>query len=269
MLVQYKYLDEFINEQRAMGKYSFSLQALRDKFSLSDDSLWKALQRLKKQKAIAMIRKEFYVIVPPEYRAKGTIPPSFFIADLMNFLGREYYVGLLNAAAFFGAAHQQPQYFSVITKGSPLRKIQNSRVNITFHIKKQWNEKDVVQKKVDTGYVNISSTELTALDLVNYHEAVGGFNRVATVIEELTEYIDAEKLVTCAKHYSQVVTIQRLGYLLEQVLHKEKLGNALYEFIKPIEFYPTLLRPQKEKPESMITGNRWKVVANVEIETDI
>jgi hypothetical protein len=75
----------------------------------------KALQRLKRKKESAMIRKGFYVIVPPEYRSRGVLPPVLFIADLMKFLNRNYYTGLLNAAAFYGAAHQQPQDFFVIT----------------------------------------------------------------------------------------------------------------------------------------------------------
>jgi hypothetical protein len=39
----------------------------------------------------------------------------------MKYLGREYYVGLLNAAALHGSAHQQPQEFTVITNTSNLR----------------------------------------------------------------------------------------------------------------------------------------------------
>lgn len=269
MPVQYKYLDAFIDDQRGLGKYSFSLQSLRDRFQISDDTLRKALQRLKRQQSIAMVRNEFYAIVPPEYRAKGIIPPSFYIADLMKFLNREYYIGLLNAAAFYGAAHQQPQDFTIITKGIPLRKIDNSTVKILFLIKKSWNEQDVIQKKTDAGYVNVSSPELTALDLVNYYDTAGGFNRVATVLEELAEQMNGGKLVSSVKQYHQVVVAQRLGFLLENVLQKEELGNQLFDYLKTVDFFPTLLRPQKGKPKTMKTGNRWKVAANIEVEADI
>lgn len=269
MSEQYRYLDAFIDEQRTNGKYSFTLDDLREQFVLSDEALKKSLQRLKRQNAVAMVRKEFYVIVPPEYRVKGIIPTSFYVNDLMKFLNRDYYVGLLNAAALHGAAHQQPQNYSIITEGIPLRKISNSKVNITFYIKKSWNKKDVFKRKVDTGYVNISSPELTALDLVSYYNEVGGFNRVATVIQELRESMKADKLIESVKQYEQVAVAQRLGYLLESVLEEEELSNALFNYLESVAFYPTLLRPQKKKPESMATGNRWKIVANIEIEADI
>ncbi|HRP55792.1 type IV toxin-antitoxin system AbiEi family antitoxin [Agriterribacter sp.] len=269
MAEQYKYLDSFIDEQRANGKYSFTTEGLHSELGVSENALKKTLQRLKNQESVVMVRRGFYVIVPPEYRAKGIIPTNLYVNDLMKFLNRDYYVGLLNAAAYHGAAHQQPQDYSIITEGIALRPIKNDKVGINFYIKKSWNKKDVIKKKVDTGYINISSAELTALDLVNYYNEVGGFNRVATVIEELKEMIQADQLVETARQYEEVAVVQRLGYLLECVLEDHSLSDALYNYLESVGHYPILLRPQRKKPESMVTGNRWKIVPNVEIETDI
>ena len=269
MSLQYKYLDSYIDKQRAGGKYNFTTDGLHHQLDVSENALKKSLQRLKNQGSVVMVRKGFYVIVPPEYRSKGIIPTSLYVNDLMKYLNRDYYVGLLNAAALQGAAHQQPQSYSIITEGIALRAIDTDKVHIIFYIKKSWNKKDILQKKVDTGYINISCPELTALDLVNYYKEVGGINRVATVLEELTENIQADKLVQSAKQYEEVAVIQRLGYLMEFVLEKDELSNALYSFLEPIRFYPTLLRPQRKKPKTMETGNRWKIVANTEVEADI
>jgi predicted transcriptional regulator of viral defense system len=264
----YAYLEDFINELRSNGRYAFSLLEVRNQFEQSDEAIKKALQRLKKKKEIALIRNEFYVIITPEYRSKGILPPSLFIADLMKFLGKDYYVGLLNAAAYYGAAHQQPQSFSVITMKPSLRNINNDNLKINFYIKKEWDKDGIVQKKVDTGYINVSSPELTALDLVYYFDQSGGLNRVATVLEELSESIDANKLLNLAKQYSPITTVQRLGFLLEDVLNMRNLSDPIKEYLKTVNYFPVLLRPQKEKPE-MITGNDWKVVQNLEIETDL
>lgn len=265
---QYGYLEDFINELRSNGRYAFSLPEVRNKFEQSDEAIKKALQRLKKKREIALIRNEFYVIITPEYRSKGTLPPSLFVADLMKFLGKDYYVGLLNAAAYYGAAHQQPQSFSVITMKPSLRNINNDSLKVNFYIKKEWAKSDVVQKKVDTGYINVSSPELTTLDLVNYFEQAGGLNRVATVLEELCEVIDAHKLLDLAKRYSPITAVQRLGFLLEEVLNRHDLSEPIKDHLKTVSYFPVLLRPQKERPE-MITGNDWKIVQNIKIETDL
>ena len=268
MIGQYGYLEDFINELRSNGRYAFSLPEVRNQFEQSDEAIKKALQRLKKKKEIALIRNEFYVVITPEYRSKGILPPSLFIADLMKFLGKDYYVGLLNAAAYYGAAHQQPQSFSVITKKPNLRKINNDNLKIHFYIKKEWDQNDIIQKKVDTGYINVSSPELTALDLVYYFNQAGGFNRVATVLEELCESIEAKKLLDLAKRYAPLSAVQRLGFLLEEVLSMRDLSDPIKDYLKTVNYFPVLLRPQKEKPK-MITGNDWKVVQNLEIETDL
>jgi len=269
MAEQYKYLDAFIDEQRANGKYYFVTEALHNQLGVSENALKKSLQRLKNQGSVVMVRRGFYVIVPPEYRSKGIIPTSLYINDLMKFLNRDYYVGLLNAAAYYGAAHQQPQNYSIITQGIALRPINNDKVNINFYMKKGWNSEYVIKRKVDTGFINISSPELTALDLISYYHGVGGFNRVATVLEELQETVEPEKLLAAAKLYDETTVIQRLGYILECILEESKLSNELYSYLDSVDHYPTLLRPQKDKPDNMITGNRWKVVPNIEIEADI
>ena len=90
MQEHYKYLDTYIEDQRSEGKYSFFSAVLRKRFNLSDEALKKSLQRLKRQKKVAMVRKEFYVIVLPEYRAKGIIPTGYYVGNLMKFLERDY-----------------------------------------------------------------------------------------------------------------------------------------------------------------------------------
>jgi len=268
MIRQYGYLENFINELRSNGRYAFALPEVRNKFEQSEEAIKKSLQRLKKKREIALIRKEFYVVITPEYRSRGVLPPSLFISEMMKFLEKDYYVGLLNAAAYYGAAHQQPQSLSVITMKPTLRNIDNDNLKINFYIKKEWAKSDIVQRKVDTGYINVSSPELTALDLVNYFEQAGGLNRVATVLEELCESIDADKMLDVAKRYSPITAVQRLGFLLEEIFNMPDLSEPIKNYLKTVNYFPVLLRPQKEKPE-MITGNDWKIVQNIEIETDL
>jgi len=140
MSTQYGYLEDFINELRSNGRYAFTLPEVRNKFEQSDEAIKKALQRLKKKKEIASVRNEFFVIVTPEYRINGILPPTLFISELMKFLGKDYYIGLLNAAAYYGAAHQQPQSFSVITIKPCLDNINNDTLKLNFYVKKEWSQ---------------------------------------------------------------------------------------------------------------------------------
>ncbi|MET0637788.1 MAG: type IV toxin-antitoxin system AbiEi family antitoxin [Chitinophagaceae bacterium] len=66
----------------------------------------------------------------------------------MNSLNKKYYVGLLSAAALYGAAHQQPMEFFVITEKPALRNIKSKKLKINFYVKKQWATEDIIQKKL-------------------------------------------------------------------------------------------------------------------------
>ncbi|HVB02646.1 MAG TPA: type IV toxin-antitoxin system AbiEi family antitoxin [Chitinophagaceae bacterium] len=267
--ITYNYLEDYIDLLRSKGKYTFTLPKLREQFNLSEEALGKALQRLKRKKEAARIRKEFYVIVPPEYRSRGVLPPMLFITELMEFLNRHYYTALLSAAAIYGAAHQQPQEFYVITTKPVLFPINSDKIKINFCYKKQWGDVDIVDRKTDTGYLKVSSPELTALDLFYYHDRVGGFNRVATVLEELSESMHAEKLAETASRYGQIAIVQRLGFILDEILDQRSLASPLLAYLKTVKHYPVLLRPQKGESDTMVTGNEWKVVPNIDIETDL
>ena len=92
---------------------------------------------------------------------------------------------------------------------------------------------------------------------------------MATIIEELKEAMQVDILIETARKYEEVAVVQRLGYILEYVIEEHELSNGLYNYLESVSYYPTLLRPQRKKSENMITGNRWKIVRNVEIESDI
>ena len=92
-------------------------------------------------------------------------------------------------------------------------------------------------------------------------------NRIATVLNELSESIRPDKLSQTASRYSPVTAVQRLGFLFDEILNLKSLSEPLKDYLNTVDHFPVLLRPQREKMD-MITGNNWKVVQNIEIEVD-
>ena len=68
-------------------------------------------------------------------------------------------------------------------------------------VKNEWNKEDIKQMKTDAGYINVSSPELTALDLLYYVDKLG-MNRVITTLKELIEVMKPSVLAKTAKNYS-------------------------------------------------------------------
>jgi len=253
------YFNELVNSY----KYTFTLDELKKQFHLSDKSLLQGLYRNKKNKKIVQIRKEFYGIIVPQVGLNGRLSYFDFLDDLMKSLDKNYYVALLNAAALHGAAHQQPQIAYVITTPPTPRDIKFE--NIFFLSKSNWNQEFIVQKKTQTGFINVSSPELTALDLCSYIWKFG-VNRVTTILMELYEEMKPSLLKKVAKEYDNISSLQRLGYLLENFTENEKLTNSIYSVLQTKKTHYVPLSPKKEKKGEY--NHKWKIIVNMQIEPD-
>ncbi|MCB9581265.1 MAG: type IV toxin-antitoxin system AbiEi family antitoxin [Polyangiaceae bacterium] len=253
-----------IRELQSQGKYSFTRQDVVAP-QRSGVAFEAAARRLKKQGRLATPRRGFFVIVPPEYSEAGCPPASWFVHDLMSFLGQPYYVALLSAAAIHGASHQQPMAFQVVTD-RPTRTGKAGRVRIEFHMSTMVDHAPVVDVLTETGAMRVATPEVTGYDLVRFPEAGGHWNNVATVLGELAEKMDAAKLVELASKYT-VPDVQRLGYLLD-VIGRQDLAVPLLKALDQRRRRPVLLAPA-EGSGTMAPDERWRVVPNVTVEADL
>jgi predicted transcriptional regulator of viral defense system len=261
------HLENYLRTLQAKGSYSFTLKQVSENYPVSAKALRQALFRLQKQSKIASVRRGFYVIVPPEYSAWKILPPLRFIDDLMKFLNKPYYVGLLSSASLHGVSHQQPQVFQVITVKPPLRAIVKKGLKVEFVVKSEIQKIGIELKKTDSGYVKVASPELTALDIILYNKQIGGLSRALTLLTELAEVMNPEKLLALAKEVGNMAVLQRLGYLLAVRLGEEKLAAALFEELKDIDLKAIpLLAGAATKGFSV--NKKWKVIENISLQSD-
>ncbi len=264
----YAHLSAYVDSVQSKGRYFFTREEILKFHSGSENAVKLALNRLSRKKRVLSVRHGFYVIIPAEYTASGILPPSLFIEDLMNYVNKSYYLGLLSAAAIYGAAHQQPQEYHVITT-TPERAINSAGVKIKFFVKSGgWKKHALLEHKTDVGYLKVSCPELTAIDLATYEKRIGGLNQVVTILEELSEKINDTRLLAQAKNSSALSHIQRLGYLLDKVLHKKKLVIPLKRWIRRQKLFRIPLKrsiPTKGFPVDI----DWGVIINAKVESDL
>jgi predicted transcriptional regulator of viral defense system len=254
----------FVDALQARGRYTFTLTEAIKADEHSAVAREAALRRLKQKGRIASPRRGFYVIVPVEYREAGCPPASWFIEDLMKFLGQPYYVGILSAAAIHGAAHQQPMLFQCVTD-RPTRPARAGRSRIGFHKGHHVEQAPVIDIQTETGTMRVSTPEVTAFDLVRFAPAAGHIGNVVTVLGELAERIDPQRLAELVEMYA-VSDVQRLGYLLER-LGKKRLVDPLAERLRGRRYRPILLAPGQAKNDSPMDP-RWRVFPNEEVEVE-
>ena len=257
---------EFFLDLREHGRCTFTFDDVRNHFNLSEQSISQELYRYSVNKHIVKIRKGFYGILTPETAIGGMLPPDLFIDALMKSLHKPYYVALLSASALYGAAHQQPMEYFVVAQTPAPRSIWSKKLKLTFISKKTWEQSAVEQKKTRSGYLHVSSPELTAFDLLDNIQTFG-INRITTILQELYEEMRPSRLSKIAKQIDNKANIQRLGYILDTVIHSEKLSDSLYKLLSKASFSLVSLSPQKEKKGEV--DNRWKVIINMQIESDL
>lgn len=259
-------LGQYIDSLQAKGIYWFlRLDAMRF-LNLSGDAFKMAAHRLIKKGRLQRIRGELYALVPLEYRSVGSLPATWFIDALMQHLHQQYYVGLLSAAAFHGAAHQQPMVFQVITD-KRTRMITAGQVRIQFLYKKSISNHFFQKMKTDTGTMNVATPEMTAFDLVRYMEVSGQVNHIATVLCELAEKLNMEQLAKLVEQDEVEISVaQRLGYLLETLrlpIDLTPLENILKNK-KPIKRWLIT----KGRRNIISHNKKWHILANEIVEPD-
>jgi len=256
---------EIVDEFAAQGRYCFTFAEMVERLDSSPVAIRSALNRLKKKGVLALPYQEFYVILPPEHRSRGCLPPQQFIPHLMEYLGEVYYTGLLSAAEFHGAAHHRPQVFQVVV-AKARRPIECGQVRVEFIFRKNAADIPTEPRNTTAGIVKISTPEATALDLIGYVRHCAGLDNVATVLAELAEKIDINRLIEIAD-YSPVAWVQRLGYLLELLEEYDK-ANLVSDYLQSIHPMQTPLMPGTSIKGAK-KSTRWNIYINTDVEPDL
>lgn len=260
---EFSHARDYIESLASSGRYHFTSADAKQALSTSPDAVKLALNRLKKQGLIATPSRGFYVIVPPEYKSLGCLPADQFIPQLMEHLHLRYYAGLLSAAQYYGAAHQRPQEFQVFTAKSR-RPIKCGKVRVSFIARKQIKQVTTRPFNTPRGMLAVSSPEATAIDLAGYPDHTGGLEQSATVLSELAEQIDPDKLVAAAQS-APVPWAQRLGYLLSLGEGHEITGPLKhYVQSKAREYVPLALYGEKDGQRA----RDWKLIINEDVEPE-
>ena len=255
---------DIIVDMAARGRYHFTSSELRSALGVSEAASRQALSRLAAKGEIASPARGFYVIVPPEYRRLGCLPADQFVPALMERRGIPYYVGLLSAAQYYGAAHHRPQELQVVLERNRPA-IACGSVKVAFVSRKSLAAVPVERFNNPRGTIMVSSVEATAVDLVGYMHRAGGVDRVAGVLSELGDDIDPGRLVE-ASQTASILWAQRLGYLLEYVgsgdkaaLLKEHVGRRARNFTKLLPGADAQGAPRSKD---------WRLFANARIEIE-
>ena len=265
-----KSISEWIKDRPRHGWITFTHDDVVEAFpEMTPGAMSRALTREVNKGRIMSPLRGFYVIITDEYALRGTVPQAVYLDQMMQSIKRKYYLALLNAAEYHGAAHQAPMSFSVMIEPPSMRNKKTDKYHTLYFCKSHIPETYVERRQTWTGYINISCPELTAVDLLTYQDKIGGVTRAATVLAELAEKLDFGRLDELFVKSVPISSLQRLGYILEVVLEEPKIADSLYRLLKEtgLTFQAVPLKPGKPA-DGYELNTRWKIIVNQEIELD-
>jgi len=202
----------------------------------------------------------------------GVLHPSYFIDAMMRFVEATYYVGLISAAAHWGASHQSPMHYYVVTD-RVMKPIDLGKIKISFVTKTNFPDIRYLKKVSGIGgYFYVSSPELTAIDLMKFSRKSGHLNNVATILDELSDLFESDKVVEiCHSVDTPTSTIQRLGYTFDRVLEMDKIADLFESCLKERKYSNIVLsvaRKVGDRFENVPYDSRWGLYINSIVEPD-
>jgi predicted transcriptional regulator of viral defense system len=139
-------------------------------------------------------------------------------------------------------------------------------VRIEFHVSNLVQSAATKNIQTETGSMLVSTPETTALDLVRFPAACGQWDNIATVVRELAEKLDADKLVAGAARVARS-DVQRLGWLLD-LLDETELADALERALEGQRLLPTPLTSARDSSD-VLRDDRWQILVNDDVEPDL
>lgn len=261
----------WIRQRELEGNVTFSVKEVQSAFpSMSSGIIQNELFRLSGHREITSVHKGFYVRLPPRYKDWEIIPPYYYIDQLMDYLKKPYYISLLSAGELHGAAHQSPQRLCVCTTLPAAKTSERTNPIIAWNYRRVIPERLLLKKKSETGEIRYSNAELTAVDLVQYSQRIGGMSRAATVLAELLECTDFKNVDENLFRIGTISAFQRLGYIMENVLDESRQAEELYERLRNarLAFRWTALSKQIHHSVIYDQNSRWHIHVNVIPEVD-
>ena len=221
-----------------------------------------ALRRLQSAGKVVRISKksDFFIIIPPEFRAMGAPPVDWWLGDLMRHLRLSYHVGLMTAAAWHGSSHFALMETQVVTSVNH-KPFRVGRTMIRFFASATVVAAPIERRSSQWGTVNVATPATTLVDIAE-HRGFGA-NRLAMVATDIMPKLDTSGLVAALDASGLIPTAQRIGYVLES-LGADGLAREVEKWIGGLPIRTIPLDPGA--PMKSKVASRWRVDENADME---
>jgi hypothetical protein len=140
------------------------------------------------------------------------------------------------------------------------------RIYIEFIASKDAALRPTKKFNTKTGAITVASPEVVAADIVTSPQHAAGIHNVATILIDLAETLDIDKLKELTSINPQLFWLQRLGFLYD-FLGVDKLANGIAKIIGDKKLH--WARLVSSAPYIPLQRNKkWGIIINTKVEPD-
>lgn len=110
---------------------------------------------------------------------------------------------------------------------------------------------------------------MTALDIIQYNSRIEGIIRAAEIISELNDELDEKYFEKKLFSIVNISTLQKLGYMLEEVIKNKNLANKIFSYFKKNNIHLNYIPMESGKAIKGCQYNKhWKIIINRKIRSE-
>lgn len=215
--------------------------------------------------------KGVYVVNPKENFGE-TIHLREYLDIIMSKCDRGYYVTLYDAIAELVPNYvpkDQSQYYVMMNGYSFTKSLGQTMPKMKLCYSINFPTPYIYTSKTKFGKLNVATPELLALDIVAYKNAVGGLHESVRLLDVIKSKLNFRRLQEDIFEYRTEATMQRLGYIIENVLGKPAKAQPLHDLLVK---HRQVLPPNPLSLGQSIDGcpfdERWGVHVNEELKLE-
>lgn len=212
-----QHLSDVLDAHERMGKLNVRGADLRAALpGATPEALRKALYRQQQAGRLVHLSRgaDHWLIVPLQHAQTGSPPLETWLDPyLRKTLDTPYYAALLSAAETYGASPYAVMVTQVMVPHKRLP-ITVGRHEVVFHACARIEVMPTRWHESSDGRFKVSPPELTALDLIQRENMLGGMSRVRAVLAGLWPHCTPQGLTQALEAMQSVPVAQRLGALL-------------------------------------------------------
>ena len=212
--------------------------------------------RLNKKGVLKTLTRGIYFYSPIESGPSGQNINEFLVPPIL-FPSGNYYIGYSTMYNYYGLTDQIFQFMYVLNTSVQREKIIG---NIQFKMLKISPKRmyGLEKVKINNTEVIVSDKERTLVDLIYFPEPVGGLKNAFEILKEQIKNIDMKKFIKYVLKFTNILTMKRIGFVLEQSGIDDKPLAPLVKRVKKT----SLVVLYKSKSRKGKINKKWMLIEN-------